>query len=269
MELTIIQYIFLGIIQGILEWFPISSSAFTILVMTNFFGISDLSFLLHSALFLHLGTFLSAAIYFRKDVFELIKTAFEYKKMPNEELVVFNFILVSTIVTAFIGIIFLTIISFFESGIEVTGKVISLAVGFLLLITGVFQVKKKSKGIRHEKSLKNKDSFIAGIAQGFATLPGVSRSGITISALLLRKFDDTTALKLSFLMSLPVVLFGNLILNYADLINIFSSTALYGLLASFIFGMATIHGLMKLSRKINFGWFVIIFALLMMISVLF
>lgn len=267
MEITALQYFILGIVQGILEWIPISSSAFVILIMSNFFEITDISFLLHSALFLHLGTFFAALIYFRKDVYELIKTAFNYKKMPDEELVVFNFLVVSTIVTAFIGILVLTLMSFFDS-LELTGKTISFGIGFLLFITGIFQIKKKVKGLRSEKTLNNKDSFWLGIAQGASTIPGLSRSGITISALLLRKFDDTTALKLSFIMGLPVVLFGNLILNYNNLINIFSETAIYGILASFVFGFATISILMKLSRRINFGWFVLIFAILMMASVL-
>ncbi len=271
MEIMAVQYLILGIIQGILEWLPISSSGFVVLVMSNFFGVTNVSFLLQSALFLHLGTFFAAAIYFRHDVKELIETIFRYKKTPDHELVLFNFILVSTIVTAFIGLVILIVVSLFEQ-FELTGRAISFAVGVLLLFTGAVSLQgknKKRKRLRNQDSLKNKDSFIAGIAQGFSTLPGLSRSGITISTLLLRKFDDTTALKLSFLMSLPVVLFGNLILNYNQIINIFSGTAIYGLLASFIFGLLTIHGLMKLSKKINFGWFVIVFAVLMIGSVLF
>ena len=267
MEITVLQYLILGVVQGILEWLPISSSAFIILIMSNFFQITDVSSLLHSALFLHLGTFFAALIYFWNDVADLFRTAFNYKKSSNEKVVILNFIVITTIITGFIGIILLTVASFFNS-LELTGKAISFGVGFLLLITGIFQIKVRSKGLKKENHLKNKDSVWLGIAQGFSTLPGLSRSGITISTLLIRKFDDTTALRLSFLMSLPIVLFGNLLLNYKDILTIFSSTALYGLLASFILGLATIHILMKLSRKINFGWFVFIFALLMMLSVL-
>lgn len=268
MELTILQYLILGIIQGILEWLPISSSAFTIFTMSNFFHIQDVNFLLKSALLLHLGTFLAATIYFRKEVKNLITTIFRYKKSSNDKLVLFNFILIATVVTAFIGLVILIILSLFDN-LEFTGKIISFAIGFLLLITGTFQIKTKRrfKGHRKESDLKNKDSFVLGFAQGFATLPGVSRSGITVSTLLLRNFEDTAALKLSFLMSLPVVLFGNLILNYREFADV-SGLAIYGLLASFVFGLATIHGLIKLSKKINFGWFVLVFAILMMASVL-
>lgn len=266
MPITALQYLILGIVQGITEWLPISSSAFTILIMSNFFNITDTGFLLQSALFLHLGTFFAALIYFKKDAWELFKTIFKYKKTEDDELVLFNFILVSTIVTALVGVIILTLLSFYD--LELTGKTISFFIGFLLLITGIFQIKaSKVRGLRKEKSLRNRDSIELGLVQGLATLPGLSRSGMTVSTLLLKKFDDTEALKLSFLMSLPVVLLGNLVINSKEIIN-FSSGAVYGLLASFSFGLLTIHGLMKLSKRINFGWFVIIFAALMMLSVL-
>jgi len=266
MPITALQYLILGIVQGITEWLPVSSSAFTILIMSNFFNVTNTSLLLQSALFLHLGTFFAALIYFKKDAWELFKTIFKYKKTDDDELVLFNFILVSTIVTAFVGFIILTLLHSYT--LELTGKTISFFVGFLLLITGIFQVKaSKVRGLRKEKSLLNRDSIELGLVQGLATLPGLSRSGMTVSTLLLKKFDDTEALKLSFLMSLPVVLLGNIVINSKEIIN-FSSGAVYGLLASFTFGLLTIHGLMKLSKKINFGWFVIIFAALMMASVL-
>ncbi|MBA7671983.1 Undecaprenyl-diphosphatase [subsurface metagenome] len=147
-----------------------------------------------------------------------------------------------------------------------TGKVISFFVGFFLLITGIFQIKVRTRGLKKERNLRKSDSLLLGIAQGFSSLPGLSRSGITISTLLLRKFDDTSALRLSFLMSLPVVLFGNLFLNLNNFT--LTSATIYGLLASFIFGLLTIHALMSLSKRINFGWFILVFAVLMMASVL-
>ncbi len=117
-------------------------------------------------------------------------------------------------------------------------------------------------------NIKNSDSLLLGGVQGLATLPGISRSGITVSTLLLKKFDDTTALKLSFLMSLPIILLGNILLNIGDIAQTFATASIYGLLTSFIFGLLTIHALIKLSKKINFGWFVLVFAILMMLSIL-
>jgi undecaprenyl-diphosphatase len=264
MELTILHHLILGIIQGVLEWLPVSSSGMIALVMSNFFGITDLGTLIHAALFLHLGTFLAALIYFRKDVWKLLKVIPNYKKSDIETKKIFNFILIATIITGIIGYAILKGLS--SINLEVTGKMISFVVGILLLVTGIFQIRSKQKGLRKEKDLEKKDSVVLGIAQGFSAMPGLSRSGITISTLLINKFDDTTALRLSFLVSLPVVLFANLLLNFNDFT--ITSTAIFGLITAFVFGFLTIDALMKISKKINFGWFVLVFALLMMVAVL-
>lgn len=256
--LTTIQYFILGIIQGITEWLPISSSAMVSLVSSNFFQITDPSILIKSALFLHIGTFLAALIYFRKDVIDLTKTAFKYKYSDEKNKKTLQFIAITTIITGILGFMFLEIIANYQGSLELTGKTITLFIGILLLFTGIIQIKITQKGLKTEREIKNSDSFILGISQGFATLPGISRSGITTSMLLLKKFNDTTALRLSFIMSLPVVLGANILLN----LNEFSLTspAIYGVFSSFLFGILTIHALIKLSKKINFGWFVLIFA---------
>lgn len=262
MDLTIFQYFILGLIQGITEWIPLSSSGILTLIISNFFNITNLEKILSKVLLLHLGTFFSALFYFRKDVKKLTKSFFNYKKSKQEEKKILNFIFISTIVSGLIGIFILLFLK--NQNFELTGKTISFIVGFFLLLTGIFQVKIKQKGLKKEIDLEKKDSFFLGIAQGFSAFPGISRSGITISALLLKKFDDSSSLRLSFLMSLPIIFFGNIIINYKELF--FSINSLVGIFSSFIFGLLTIHIMMKVSKKINFGWFVIIFAFLMMAS---
>ncbi len=266
MELTILQQIIVGIIQGITEWLPISSSAFIAIIFSNFFHITDINLILQNALMLHLGTFFAALIYFRKDVSKLFVSLFNYKNSKLETKKTLKFLIIATIISGIIGFLILKALIQAQNNFNITGKIISLSVGALLLITGIFQIKIKNIGLKKPIHLKNSDGILLGFAQGLSTLPGLSRSGITISTLLLRKFDDTTALKLSFLMSLPIVLIANIFLNITNFT--FTATALYGLLASFIFGILTIHVLMKVSKKINFGWFVLIFAILMMVSIL-
>jgi len=102
------------------------------------------------------------------------------------------------------------------------------------------------------------------VVQGFAALPGLSRSGLTVSTLLFRKVNEKDSLKLSFLLSLPIVLGGNILLN-SEYFN-FSLDSLISLSASFLFGLLTIHYLLKLAKKINFGWFVFAFGALMIIA---
>lgn len=256
--------IILGVIQGITEWLPVSSSGIVTLVNANYFGISDIGQLLHQALFLHLGTFFAALIYFRKDVWKLTKSLFNYNHSGQNTKKVLKFLITATIISGIIGLVILFALTSLEGYFEITGKAITLAVAVLLLFTGIIQIKIKSKGLREVGEITNSDSILLGVAQGISSLPGMSRSGITISTLLLRKFNDTTALRLSFLMSLPIVLIGNIFLNLPDFTQVVTSASLVGLLASFVFGLATIHGLMKISKRINFGWFVLIFAILML-----
>ena len=269
MALDIFQYIILGIIQGITEWLPISSEGMLVIAKAQLFkDPTPLAEFIKITLFLHLGTFFAALVYLRKNVLHLIKTLFSYKKAEDSLKKLLNFLIVSTVISGIIGYIILTSISGAEEKIAVTGKVITLLVGFLLLGTASIQLRARSLGYKDSSKLNKFDSLLLGIGQGISALPGVSRSGITSSLLLLRNFDKKEALRISFLMSLPIVLAGNIVLN----IGLFSSislAAVLGLIASFIFGLATIHGMMKLAEKINFGWFVFIIAVLTIISGLF
>jgi undecaprenyl-diphosphatase len=114
---------------------------------------------------------------------------------------------------------------------------------------------------RKAKDLEAFDTALLGIAQGCASLPGLSRSGITVAFFLLRHYEKTLALRLSFLMSLPIVLGGNIVLNFGDLTN-FSPEKTLALLLAFIFALLTIHFLLKLAENIRFGPLVIVFGLL-------
>ncbi|MAF20198.1 MAG: UDP-diphosphatase [Parcubacteria group bacterium] len=251
-----LEAIVLGIIQGVTEWLPVSSEGVLVLVQTRFFGKQDIEQLIRQALFLHLGTFLAAFLYFRKDVF----TVFKRKAL-------FNFLLITTIITGILGYALLRLFINLGEQVEFSGKLITLAIGLLLLITAILQIKVNKKGDKKVMDLTKGDSVLLGVVQGLAVLPGLSRSGLTISALLLRKFDNASALKLSFLMSLPVVLGGNIVLNFKYFT--FSTELLLGLIFSFIFGLLTISLLLKIARKVNFGWFVLIFGVVMIISIVF
>lgn len=258
-----IESIISGIIQGIAEWLPISSEGILVFLQFNVFKTGlNLSDLIGYALFLHLGTFLAALIYFRKEVWSLFKSFLNYKKAERKK--VLNFYIISTIVTGVIGLIVLKILKYFDS---FNAKWIMLVIGLALLVTAFLQFRNKDKKYyKEEDDLILADGVILGILQGFSIIPGLSRSGLTVSGFLFKKFSDTTALKLSFIMSLPVVLAGNIVLNIDKFV--LSLNNLAGLVFSFLFGILTIHFLLKLSQKINFAWFVLIFALLVFASVL-
>lgn len=249
-----------GTIQGIAEWLPISSEGLLILIKTNFFG-GSLGIALKEVLFLHLGTVLAALVYFRKDVCGLIKTFFNYKSADEENRQVLKFIIITSVISGLLGLLFLKVLTDFE----MTAKVINLAIGLLLLITAFFLIKaKKMKG--DKKIIQNSDSVLLGFLQGIAVLPGLSRSGLTVSGLLLRKFDDEAALRLSFLMSIPIVLAGNVVLNF-DKFS-FDGYSFISFLFAFVFGIITIDLLLRFARKINFGYFVLIFGIITILAVL-
>lgn len=258
-----VEYIVLGIIQGIAEWIPVSSEGMIILMREVFFPGDSILSSVSIALFLHLGTFLSALVYFWKDVKEIIRNLLNWKEASSEDRNLIIFLFIATLVSGLLGLVLLFALGSFEEKLQMAGGFAMGLVGILLLITGVLQlVAKESAG---DKTLPNKkDSLLLGIVQGFAALPGLSRSGLTVSALLLRKYSKEEALRLSFLLSLPIVLGGNIVLNLSGFeVN---PEKLVGLLFSFIFGLATIHGLILLARKVNFGWFVMIFGILSILA---
>ncbi|MFC1756980.1 undecaprenyl-diphosphate phosphatase [Patescibacteria group bacterium] len=252
-----IEGLVLGIVQGITEWLPISSSGVLTLVGLTFFG-HDLGTSVSMALFLHVGTFLSALVYFWKEVVFILK---------GGDKKVFNFLLISTIVTGVVGIPVAMLIYRSFSGL--TAGVAVALIGFFLIITGLLQLKKTEDNLRTKKDLTKNDALVGGILQGFSVLPGLSRSGLTVAGLLFRKIKDTDALKLSFLMSLPVVLGGNIILNFLDDGIELSSVSFVALFTAFIVGLLTIKTLLKISRKINFGYFAIGFGVLTLLSLFF
>ncbi|MAF80199.1 UDP-diphosphatase [bacterium] len=256
-----IEEVVLGAIQGIAEWLPVSSEGLIALAEINIFKKTGIEDIIELALFLHLGTFLAALIYLRKDVITLIKTFFSYKSAEEKDRVTLKFLVISTIISGILGFGLLKLLIQLGEQIELSGKVITGAIGLLLIGTAALQIKRKEEAHRKVEEINWKDSIALGIAQGIAVLPGLSRSGLTIGALLLRKINDTDALRLSFLMSLPIVLAGNIILNIKSFV--WSLELFVGLLFSFLFGIVTIHILLTLARKVNLGYFILIFGLIM------
>ncbi|MFX1594088.1 MAG: undecaprenyl-diphosphate phosphatase, partial [Promethearchaeota archaeon] len=157
------------------------------------------------------------------------------------------------------------------------GDLITLIISGLLIITGVILLKtRKRYGTNTlEKISKEdipKDSFLAGLIQGVSILPGISRSGVTVSAILSEKYNQDNALKLSFLMSVPVaiasivvdIIFGEgSVFGSLNIFLIISTT-----LISFLVGYLTIEVLLRVAQKISFGYFCIIYGVLAYIVIL-
>lgn len=259
-----IESIILGVVQGVFEWLPVSSEGLLVLIQTQFFGGAGLTEAIRIALFLHLGTFLAAFIYFFDEVEHLIRGLFNYKKINKERRAVLNFYIIATLISGVVGLILKGVLIELEQVFTVSADIIVIAVAALLFVTAYLQLRKKTMTFREESEVNTADAIVTGAVQGLSALPGVSRSGSTTSILLIQRFHEVDALKLSFVLSLPIVLAGNIVFNLNSFF--FSVESLVAFLCSFIFGWITIDALLKLARKMNFGWFVLIFAVLLLAS---
>jgi len=239
-----------GILQGVLEWLPVSSQGIISLFLAN------IGYTLEQAvdisLFLHVGTLIATIHYFWKDSKKIVVP----KSRKNVNILLF--ILWSSFISLLIGgPLYLSIP--FLSGL--LSEKIGLLIGSFLIITGIIQLFRKSFSSRSYADVKRSDGIINGAAQGFSALPGISRSGSTTLALLVQGFSIDSALKLSFFSSIPIIFLVQL---YSGVKNGFFLDAGYLLAAftAFVVGRLSIDYFLKIAKKFNFALFCIIFGLL-------
>jgi len=268
-----IVYIIIAIIQGVLEWLPISSSGQVMIVATNLFGIPPEN-AYSLSIWLHLGTTLAVLVRFRGDFIKVTKTVFQ-KDSVSDDLNIKNrnwifFATIGTAITA-LPLYFIFKIVFLDIFTAFQGDIITLLISGLLIITGVILLKtRKSYGNQViENVSKNKirkDSILSGLVQGTSILPGISRSGVTVSAILLEKYEQDSALRLSFLISVPVAIASivvDIIFGEGSVFGILEPlTIIITTLISFLFGYLTIELLLRVAKKINFGYFCVLYGVI-------
>ena len=149
------------------------------------------------------------------------------------------------------------------------GGFFMVGTGIALVSTGLIQKLAKESAERSVDDLKLADTLILGVAQGLSAFPGISRSGITISALLIRGFKGEAASKLSFLMSIPAVIVAEIgLASAASLSQIGMMDLLLGSVSSFLTGTLSIHILMKVARKIRFWSLCVVMGILALLPLL-
>ena len=254
----------LGAVQGIAEWLPISSEAMIILVKTNFFP-SGISFseLISFAIFLHLGTLLAVVVYYWKKISILFRQLSCYQLLDTQDKKYINFIIIATAVSGILGIVLIDIVERYESYFQ-NESMINILVAVFLLITAILLFISERNKTERLVELSTKKGIITGIFQGFAAIPGISRSGSTVAGMALLGIDKERALELSFILSIPLVLLANIVLNL-DSFKTINSENLVALFSAFIFGLITIDILLRIVRKVRFSYFVGGFAVLLII----
>lgn len=268
-----IEFIIIAIIQGLIEWLPISSSGQVMIVSINLFGISPAN-AFSLAIWLHLGTSLSVLLKFKSDFIEMIRSLFsQYSEEGHVPVVKRNWVIIATIGTTITGIpiYFLFKLVLEDVYIAAHGDIITLIISAFLILTGIILLlRRKISGMKEvetlSKNLFQSDSFIAGLAQGFSVLPGISRSGITVSAILIEKYTQKDALILSFLISVPAAIGSILVDIIFGQGSVFGSldvlTILFITIISFLVGYATIESFLKIAKRVELGYFCIIYGVL-------
>jgi len=259
--MEVIDAIILGVIQGLTEFLPVSSSGHLELGKAI---LGDNSLPKESLLFtvvLHFATALSTIVVFRKDILEIIKGILKFEW--NEDMNFISKIVISMIPATITGV-------FFEEELELLfGGQIAL-VGFMLIITALL-LYLADRAKNTNKSVSFSNAFIIGISQAIAILPGISRSGATISTSVLLGNDKTKAARFSFLMVVPLI-FGKIAKDILNGELTYESSNFLplsiGFVAAFIAGLFACTWMIALVKKSKLTYFSIYCAIVGLIAII-
>lgn len=256
--MTIFKAIVLGIVQGLTEFLPVSSSGHLVL-FSRLLDVQEPSLVFE--IIVHVGTLLAVFVVFRAEVWLLINSFFKILRNPkNAGHLVKHDPGCRLLAGIIIGTLPAVLVAFlFKDAIEQLFAS-SLFVGLMLLITGtlLYVTERQWKQRKKLAELSPKDALFIGSGQAFAILPGISRSGTTIAVALLRGLDRDSAARFSFLLTIPAIL-GALVFSLGDLASGTTSLGmgpiLAGLITSAFTGYIAIHFLLDLVRKGKLIWF--------------
>ena len=241
-----------GIVQGIVEWLPVSSQGNLSLVLT-LVG-TDPAVALQLALFLQVGTTLSAATYYRHEIQTALTAVpgWHPQEAYEGDNAIASYVLIASFMTGVVGIP-LYIFAVDLVG-QLTGGVFIAGIGVLLVATGILQLASGSVSMGGHTAPTLADSVLVGAVQGVAILPGISRSGMTTSVFLFRSYEPPAAFRLSFLLSIPASLGAAVLtlLSAGGLPGISPTAAAVALGVSAVVGYLTIDALMDIVERVPF-----------------
>jgi undecaprenyl-diphosphatase len=253
--MSCIKLLFLGILQGLTEFLPVSSSGHLVL-LENFLKINPPGIL--TELSLHLGTLLAMVFLFRRELGKIVLSLVclfkggRHKRSQDPYLRLLFFMLLGTIPILIMGFCFREAVSrLFDTG--------SRFVSFMFVLTGIilWSTKRLESSRKEIGRLNGKDALAIGLAQAIALVPGVSRSGMTISCGLFRGLSKDAAYRFSFLLALPAII-GAIALEFKNLSNIpkeHIDPLLIGTVAAFLSGLVSLRILLSMVRKGKFYFF--------------
>jgi undecaprenyl-diphosphatase len=259
--MTILNAIILGIIQGLTEFLPVSSSGHLI-IARHYLGIQSMDGLAFDAV-LQLATILAVGLYFWRDIWGLAKSFFKLitrKAIVGKEATLFWAIFVGTIPAIILGL-------FFENLMDTVFRNIHLVA--LTLVLGSLLMFFAEKFAKQNKELTIEKGFLAGLFQTLALLPGVSRSGATISGGLFLGFTREEATRFSFLLAFPIIL-GSGLKKLYDLYQgheliVLGPPLFVSSIFAFVVGLGAIHFLITYLKKHTLYAFVVYRLLLVVV----
>ncbi|WP_406677921.1 undecaprenyl-diphosphatase UppP [Moorella sp. ACPs] len=255
--MNFIQAIVLGLVQGLGEFLPISSSAHLVL-LPWFFRWPDPGLTFDVAL--HLGTLIAVVAYFWRDLIELVICGLLQPRSLDGRL--FWYLIVASIPGAIFGYLLE------DQAATVFRSPLLIALTLTLMGIGLWWADRVGRKTRQMENITLADSIIVGLSQALAIIPGVSRSGITMSAGLLTGMQRETAARFSFLMSVPIIA-GAALLQLKDLTPADINTAfILGVLTAAVVGFLAIKFLLRYLRHgsyLLFTWYRILLALLVVV----
>ena len=261
--MDLIQSILMGIVQGLSEFLPISSSAHLVFT-SNFYKVFKGIEIVQESnqevfldIMLHLGTLIAVLIFFRKEIWQILKALYfglKNKDYSSKDFKTGIYIILGTVITVLIAFPMNEVAEFlvFKPAF----------VGGLLIGTGILLLFSEFWAKRHGKNadVTLKSSILIAIAQGLAALPGFSRSGLTIATGLLTGSDRTTAAKYSFLLSIPIILGASMVyplvkLDFAEVVTYNWTAIIAGTIVSGIVGYLCIKYFLQFVSKFSLGVF--------------
>ena len=262
--MNLIQSILMGIVQGLSEFLPISSSAHLVFT-SNFYKVfKNIPIIEHSNqevffdIMLHLGTLIAVLIYFRKDILEICKELFKAiktKEYNNQNAKLGLYIIAGTIVTIILALPFNEIANHLVFHPALVGGLLIIT-GGVLFFSEYLSQKKENKSDK----VNLKQALLIGLAQGFAVLPGFSRSGWTIATGLFFGLDRQTSARYSFLLSIPIILGASMVyplvkIDIAEAMTYNWLSIIIGTIVSGIVGYLCIKYFMKFISKFSLNFF--------------
>lgn len=251
-----------GVLQGVFEWLPISSEG-NVAALLTVLGASPGAAIRYS-LFLHVGTALAASVYYRDVLGDVVSEIPEWRpaRAFSPATARLSFLGIATVVSGMVALVAYSVLEQVVS--SVAGGVFVALIGVLLIVTGIFQWRADERagtgdrGVAGEANPRSPgaiDAVLVGVLQGLAILPGVSRSGTTVGALLLRGYSGPMSFRLSFVLAIPASLGAGLLVLSDGGQSVMGGSVPAGiaLVASAVVGYLAIGALMRVVERVSFG----------------